>query len=308
MSNAMNYNFNIVEVDKKVSYYEIREFNNLYEILSFLLALRLPVPIDYYKDFNWYKCLLKDESDIRKKILPTEKEQNKNQFWSFRGQKNEDWFLSITPHTENYGKHLLYEEWFKQYKKRMVALRGEPDHIDKENDWNWLFYAKHHDLYTRLLDWSSNPLIAIYFAVENITLNQNNKKSALWALKVDRNHFCSVDELPRPYNGLSPAKGIFKGLKADNQEWFMVNPEPVTNRIVIQSGKFTFHCGNKPKPIDKIPRRDGETLIKLVINYDAHDTIRKQLGVMNIHHASLFPSPSGIACFVSKEWPDIAKY
>jgi len=305
MSTEIEYIFD----EKKGSYYEIREFNNLYEIVSFLLALRLPKPVDSYKDFNWYKCLLKEEySDIIKKILPAEKDQNKNQFWSFRGQKDEEWSLSVSPHKENSGKHIFYEEWFKQYKKRMAALRGEPDYIKKDDDWNWLFYAKHHDLYTRLLDWSSNPLIAVYFAVENILSNLNNKKSAVWALKVDKNHFCSIDDLPKNYAGINPARGLYKGFKTDNHEWFMVNPEPVTNRIVLQSGKFTFHCGNKPKPIDKLPRRDGEILLKLIINHDAHESIRKQLGVMNIHHASLFPSPTGIAYFVSKEWPDIAKY
>jgi len=261
--------------------YKVKMLDNLSAVLNYLLKLR----------------------------LPDDKEKD-NVFWSFRGQRKEEWNLTINHHSSENTKvgddddvnGDKYDKWFFQYKKRMLHSRDH-DYLNEKNPWWWLFYAKHHNLHTRLLDWSSNPLVAIYFAVENILSGEDDDTGgAVWALKVNDKQFHAAEDLITKYKNPS------SGRTMDEKEWFMINPEPVSQRIVLQSGKFTYHPGKEPIGIDEMERRKGEDLIKIIINPKANSKIRKQLGIMNIHHASLFPSPTGIAYFINSEWPEIAKY
>lgn len=220
-------------------------------------------------------------------------ELREEDFWSFRGQRSASWHVGLHGIDSVDG----LDDYLEQFKRRCMEF-PPPQHIEESDKWRWLFFAQHHRLKTRLLDWTKDPLVAIYFAVENILSRKDDKSDfgAIWALHVNPEHFKNPENLRK-----SP----------DIRDWVLVNPPPFTTRLARQSGLFTYDPGESCLiPLDQIPRRDGERLIKIeiVAKTDRNPTvhIRQQLGILNVHHASLFPDPDGMAHFVNHEWPIIA--
>jgi len=214
-------------------------------------------------------------------------------FWSFRGQRNEQWHLGL----HGSQRDPINAVRLLHFQKRCMEFR-KIDYVDEDDEWRWLFYAQHHRLSTRLLDWTTNPLVALYFAVENILSGGDDKDDygAVWALRVRPFDFRTPDQLQEP-------KTV--------RRWIMINPPPVTHRIVRQSGKFSFHPPGDDKDLDRQPRRyDDEKLEKIVVRAEDGSnpaaTVRQHLGIMNVHHAALFPDADGVAKFINSEWQDIA--
>ncbi|MBB5058398.1 hypothetical protein HDF16_003112 [Granulicella aggregans] len=90
----------------------------------------------------------------------------------YRGHRSVGWRLEpklLRPPATESETHLINR--FKQHASLLL-----PHHPG--NEFDWLFLMQHHGLSTRLLDWSENPLVGLYFAVEQDV----TEDSVLWML------------------------------------------------------------------------------------------------------------------------------
>lgn len=167
------------------------------------------------------------------------------------------------------------QEILDSFKKRAYnSLQKHPN-----SDWEWLALAQHHGLPTRLLDWSSSPLVAAYFATKP-EIDENSGKvkpccpngSAVYGL-----HFCSylnTDTHANPFQ--INRSGIFI-------------PPHITERISGQAGLFSI----QPDPlVEYNPDSDGE-LTKYEFDSTVASDIQSGLHFLGVREDSIFPDLDG---------------
>ena len=187
-------------------------------------------------------------------------------------------------------------------KAQSFAANPTPDrgHIDE-----WLFLAQHVGLPTRILDWTENALLALYFAVKA-------DKPVVWMLNpmALNTHVVStlsdreVEEFEEfPLTWVRPEEpGINIGHENIRGAWerdrrgvdlpVAVHPTYVHPRMGAQRSVFTVH-GRKKDPIDLlIP---ASILVRFDILPRATLPIQRELGMLGIQEASAFPDLDGLA-------------
>lgn len=173
-------------------------------------------------------------------------------------------------------------EMLSDFQRRSLHLMNK----HPNNLWDWMALAQHHGMATRLLDWSENPLIALWFSMP-LSTDLNNDYSVVWGFKVPVEDIVDADERVDPFEG-----GTTKVFK----------PNHIIKRISAQFAWFTIHKQNKERKFVPFEQNAeyANRLFKIKVMSSCFGECKRRLHNFGINSAMMYPDIDGLAKHV--EW------
>lgn len=212
-----------------------------------------------------------------------------SEFW-FRGHADLAWSLTPsalryeTAEERNTALNLLAD--FKRYAEIKLPHPPSQDDLLK-----WVQLARHYGLPTRLLDWTKNAAIALYFACQKPRYQADANGAVLILNPKDLNR--ESDRNPRVFDAHLDAPLIAKYLNLSGERkprgprTIAINPVWNSERIMLQQGTFTLH-GSREFALtgEQVP-----SLICLRVPTENKEKLLYELEQAGINEMSIFPEP-----------------
>jgi len=176
----------------------------------------------------------------------------------------------------------LEQDMLKEFRRLTVPVLNKAP----SSNFEWLFLAQHYGLPTRLLDWSTNPLVALFFAAES----NDEKDGAVYFLQhMVTDQYELFDCFTADYLKAEKAKpySVF-AIQPNQGNVIFVRPKYTDDRYLNQ--RSVFSCPKDPFSPLEIPE-----IKKVEFKGAWKREIRKRLRVMGISTSHIYPGLGGAA-------------
>jgi hypothetical protein len=206
----------------------------------------------------------------------------------YRGQSGNDPLLPSAVRKNPSKNSTNVEKAMLDELKRRAQLKVTTTFHD---DWDWLVYAQHFGMKTRLLDWTSNPLIGLWFACSNEYKIKDD--SFVYIFVADNTYL--IDRKKTPF---------------ETTKTRILRPALNNERIIAQAGWFTAHkySHSQNKFVSLQSNNDlKNNILEYTIPAKLKPSILKTLSVFGVNYQTLFPDVIGVCNHLNWMYSDKLK-
>lgn len=247
----------------------------------------------------------------------------------FRGESNCEFLLIPSlfrkdPSANNNYRYLAGQPNTKQILQNFIqqAAGFKPGLLSTDYS-QWSEYAQHYGVPTRLLDWTSNPLVALFFSCRNnkdkdgsvSLLNNNGYYKFIFSQKnfSEEDECLSIHEIiNKCMNGTKEYKypityipNYIDARMSAQDSWFMAWGSDVSSlEDILKDVKIKCNMRSRlnASAVTVEYESDSEILFKVVISKTKKQSILRELDMLGVNEKTLFPGLDGLDRYIERRY------